>query len=293
VFGSRSGALFDRLAATEAAASIVISAVFSTQRAERLATQRYSTANDNMNTMNINMKANKDRQRASASSADSSSASLPSLLEIMQAFTRKIIHDTSITSIMEVTQSSSAITEMSGSSPPEASSTVQYPLEARVAQAVLLNAYLTVANDPQASAMVVGQVKAHLIGVSKAIRAYRDSLMSSVDAAIMTSTWSQSEDISTRAPDLTTVGGSRRRRSESTNDTSTAYTCDFSGSSADGCYFEPEPAVMNDAFEWVSHYNMLLSAIGATTSGSGGIGGDDVRGKPFLKLLPVPLGPPI
>ena len=61
LFGSRTGTLFDRTIATETAANIVISSVFSPQRAERLATQQ----NQNK--------------------------SLPSLFEVMQSFTNEVI----------------------------------------------------------------------------------------------------------------------------------------------------------------------------------------------------------
>jgi hypothetical protein len=61
LFGSRTGNLFDRYAASEAAANLVVSAVFNPQRAERLATQM--ATND----------------------------TLPSLLEVLRAFSRNII----------------------------------------------------------------------------------------------------------------------------------------------------------------------------------------------------------
>lgn len=61
LFGSRSGTLFDRYAASESAANLVVSAVFNPERAERLATQR--AIND----------------------------TLPSLLEVMRAFSRNVI----------------------------------------------------------------------------------------------------------------------------------------------------------------------------------------------------------
>jgi hypothetical protein len=61
LFGSRTGILFDRYAASEAAANLVVSAVFNPQRAERLATQR--AIND----------------------------SLPSLLEVLRAFSKNVI----------------------------------------------------------------------------------------------------------------------------------------------------------------------------------------------------------
>jgi hypothetical protein len=61
LFGSRTGNLFDRYAASEAAANLVVSAVFNPQRAERLATQM--ATND----------------------------TLPSLLEVLRAFSRNVI----------------------------------------------------------------------------------------------------------------------------------------------------------------------------------------------------------
>ena len=61
LFGSRTGILFDRYAASEAVANLVVSAVFNPQRAERLATQR--AMND----------------------------TLPSLMEVLRTFSRNVI----------------------------------------------------------------------------------------------------------------------------------------------------------------------------------------------------------
>jgi hypothetical protein len=305
VFGSRSGALFDRLAASEAAASLVVSAVFSAQRAERLATQRYASAgtvgdilgSDGASTVTQSvshrqkqngkddnrgqiltrtrartqirtrtrrlMRALEGDQRPQQTPENAPPVSLPSLLEVMQLFTRKVIHEQSITSIQ-------ALLSTSGSS--TASASVTYPLETRLAQSVLINAYLTLVNDPQASAMVAGQVKTHLVGVSKAIQASLASLLASLEEA-----------------DHTQKGAASALNS------TTAKSCDFSGRSTDSCSVGSESSLsapisvdmstINEAFEWVAHYNVLLNALA--------VSGGDVKGKAFLRLLPVPQGPPI
>ena len=147
VFGSRAGALFDRLAATESAANIVVSAVFSPQRAERLATQQQLNS------------------------------TLPSFFEILRSFTNEVIlsHYPNKTSGF-ITESNYRIsvksvfidgidavnTETTNSNSNADGAVKEYYLESLVAQSVLVNAYLILLIDPRSSTLVTGQIKSHL-----------------------------------------------------------------------------------------------------------------------------------
>ena len=135
------------MAATESAANIVVSAVFSPQRAERLATQKQ------LNT------------------------TLPSLSEILRSFTSEVIlsqytNRTSV-SIIEsnygVSVKSVLIDGMdlfhkeniNRNNNADGAIESHY-LESMVAQSVLVNAYLILLIDPRSSALVTGQIKSHL-----------------------------------------------------------------------------------------------------------------------------------
>ena len=181
VFGSRVGALFDRLAATESAVNIVVSAVFSPERAERLATQQYQNR------------------------------TLPSFIEVLQSFTKEVILSQyqcyNLTSTRLQAQSLTSLQRfktMDGmknidhlsvenenygatftmvhnvnisirnirravdsnnndnSDNDNNSNHNDYRLESMVAQSVLVNSYLIILNDPRSSGLVVGQIKNHL-----------------------------------------------------------------------------------------------------------------------------------
>lgn len=181
LFGSRTGALFDRYAATESAANLVTSAVFCPERAERLATQR------------------------------ALNSSLPSFFEVMQAFTTTIIlnpyknlshssirkvvaeevddnrnqgsgysHDTvysdrivgAMGAIMTTAESSDAqypsqttprtTTTTTTTTTAGAASAPAYLLESFIAQSMVVDSYLTLLVSPLSSNLVKSQVKAHL-----------------------------------------------------------------------------------------------------------------------------------
>ena len=178
LFGSRTGALFDRYAATESAAYLVTSAVFCPERAERLATQR------------------------------ALNSSLPSFFEVMQAFSTNIIlnpyknlshssitkvvaeevdenrnqgpgysHDTvhsdrivgAMGAIMTTAQSSDAQypsettpTTTTTTTTAAAASAPAYLLESFIAQSMVVDSYLTLLVSPLSSNLVKSQVKAHL-----------------------------------------------------------------------------------------------------------------------------------
>ena len=173
LFGSRTGALFDRYAATESAAYLVTSAVFCPERAERLATQR------------------------------ALNSSLPSFFEVMQAFSTNIIlnpyknlshssitkvvaeevdenrnqgpgysHDTvhsdrivgAMGAIMTTAQSSDAQypSETTTSTSAAAASAPAYLLESFIAQSMVVDSYLTLLVSQLSSNLVKSQVKAHL-----------------------------------------------------------------------------------------------------------------------------------
>ena len=135
------------MAATESAANIVVSAVFSPQRAERLATQKQ------LNT------------------------TLPSLSEILRSFTSEVIlsryPDRTSVSIIEsnygVSVKSVLIDGMdlfhkeniNRNNNADGAIESHY-LESMVAQSVLVNAYLILLIDPRSSALVTGQIKSHL-----------------------------------------------------------------------------------------------------------------------------------
>ena len=135
------------MAATESAANIVVSAVFSPQRAERLATQKQ------LNT------------------------TLPSFFEILRSFTSVVILSqyTNRTSV-SIIESNYRISVKSvlidgidlfykeniNRNNNEDGAIEDYYLESMVAQSVLVNAYLILLIDPRSSALVTGQIKSHL-----------------------------------------------------------------------------------------------------------------------------------
>jgi hypothetical protein len=137
--------MFDRYAATEAAAHIVTSAVFSPQRAERLATQRA------LNT------------------------SLPSFFEVMQAFSTDIIlkpysnmSQSAITHEIARAQSEVVVEVEVGAEAEVVATTTAtavpaYLLEGFIAQSLVVNSYLTLLVSPLSSNLVKSQVKVHLL----------------------------------------------------------------------------------------------------------------------------------
>lgn len=159
LFGSRAGNLFDRYAATEAAANIVTSAVFSPQRAERLATQRA------LNT------------------------SLPSFLEVMQAFSTDIIlkpynnmSQSAVTHVdahahvqSEVDVEAEAVATATGT----ATAAPAYLIEGFIAQSLVVNSYLTLLVSPLSSNLVKSQVKVHLLDLKAMMVTIIDKLESS------------------------------------------------------------------------------------------------------------------
>ena len=228
LFGSRAGALFDRYAATEAAANIVITAVFNPNRAQRIATQRSLSISVN----------------------ESESQSLPSLFEVMRSFSNRVIlsqHDNNNKGhvaandndnergVSEINSRGVGSNEWgvelevgvgrgvrsfssrtSGSDLSAVSKEGEFDLEVFVIQSVLVNAYLLLLNNPSSSFLVKSQVAAHLRELNAAI---------------------------------------------------TKILNEMTGS-------EPFQTDEKEA-----HYRLLSSSISA--------------GKPFLALLPTPLGPPI
>jgi hypothetical protein len=117
LFGSRAGVAFDRLAAAEAAAGVVLDALFAPARMERLAAQ---TQFDK---------------------------TLPTLHEVLTRCTKTLVPATL----------------------PRDDDDGDFVLESRLVQALLVNAYLRLANDPQTSFLVGGQVRAHIAALARTL----------------------------------------------------------------------------------------------------------------------------
>ena len=139
MFGSRMGVLFDPLVATEASLALVFDAIFTPERAQRLATQQSgSTA----------------AAAAAAASSFSSSAALlllPTFMEVMNNVTYTVfpLHGPSSNRTLSPTLHHS------------------YMLESMTRQTVLVNTYLKLLNHPSASFLVMTQVKAHLATLNR------------------------------------------------------------------------------------------------------------------------------
>ena len=120
-FGSRAGVLFDRLAAAEAAAGVVLDALFAPARMERLATQ---------------------------SQLDKT---LPTLHEVLTTCTQALIPPTPLLHKDDEESDDDVV------------------LEGLLVQSLLVSAYLRLANDPRASYLVSGQVRAHIAALAQAL----------------------------------------------------------------------------------------------------------------------------
>lgn len=182
LFGSRTGALFDRYAASESAANLVTSAVFCPERAERLATQRalnsslpsfievmqafstniilnpYKNLSQSSITKVIAEEANENRNQGSGYSHDTvhSDRMVGAMGAIMTAAELSDAQYSSETIPRTTTTTTTTTTTAVAASAPA------YLLESFIAQSMVVDSYLNLLVSSLSSNLVKSQVKAHL-----------------------------------------------------------------------------------------------------------------------------------